>query len=39
VSIRRIMSDLVAGQQSYRGLRRRLLGTLQVGLFFEMMKS
>lgn len=38
VSIRRIMSDLVAGQQSYRGLRRRLLGTLQVGLFLEMMK-
>ena len=29
-SIRAIMTDLVAGQQSYRGLRRRLLGTLQV---------
>ncbi len=38
VSIRKIMADLVAGQQSYRGLRRRLLGTLQVGLLLEMMK-
>jgi len=37
-SIRAIMTDLVAGQQSYRGLRRRLLGTLQVKLFVEMMK-
>ena len=38
-SIRAIMTDLVAGQQSYRGLRRRLLGTLQVSLFVEMMKG
>src|SRR6185295_799539 len=30
--IRRIMTDLVAGRQSYRGLRRRLLGTLEMGL-------
>jgi geranylgeranyl reductase family protein len=37
-SIRAIMTDLVAGQQSYHGLRRRLLGTLQVRLFVEMMK-
>jgi len=38
-AIRAIMTDLVAGQQSYRGLRRRLLGTLQVRLLVEMMKS
>lgn len=38
-AIRTIMTDLVAGQQSYRGLRRRLLGTLHVRLFMEMMKS
>jgi flavin-dependent dehydrogenase len=38
-AIRAIMTDLVSGQQSYRGLRRRLLGTLQVRLFVEMMKS
>jgi menaquinone-9 beta-reductase len=35
--IRAIMADLVAGRQSYRGLRRRLLGTLQVGLLLEML--
>ncbi len=38
-SIREIMADLVAGRQTYRGLRRRLLGTLQVRLLVEMMKS
>jgi geranylgeranyl reductase family protein len=37
--IREIMADLVAGRQSYQGLRRRLLGTLQVGLFIEMLKG
>ena len=37
--IRRVMTDLVAGEQSYRGLRRRLLGTLQVGLLIEMLKG
>jgi geranylgeranyl reductase family protein len=36
--IRAIMTDLVAGRQSYAGLRRRLLGTLQFGLLIEMMK-
>ena len=36
--IREIMTDLVAGRQSYQGLRRRLLGTLQLGLLFEMLK-
>jgi flavin-dependent dehydrogenase len=38
-TIREIMSDLVAGRQPYRGLRRRLLGTLQLGLLIEMMKG
>ena len=37
-AIRRVMTDLVAGRQSYRGLRRRLLGTLQVQLLVEMLK-
>jgi flavin-dependent dehydrogenase len=31
-AIRRVMIDLVAGRQPYRGLKRRLLGTLEVGL-------
>lgn len=31
-SIRRVMIDLVAGRQPYRGLKRRLLGTLELGL-------
>jgi geranylgeranyl reductase family protein len=38
-AIRRIMTDLVAGRQAYRGLRRRLLGTLQVRLLIEMLKG
>ena len=37
--IRDIMADLVAGRQSYRGLRRRLLGTMQLGLLLEMLKG
>lgn len=37
--IRAVMTDLVAGRQPYRGLRRRLLGTLQFGLLFEMLKQ
>jgi geranylgeranyl reductase family protein len=37
--IRAIMADLVGGRQSYRGLRRRLLGTLHVGLLLEMLKG
>ncbi len=37
--IRDIMADLVAGRQSYRGLRRRLLGTMQLGLLLEMLKK
>ena len=30
--IRAVMADLVAGRQPYRGLKRRLLGTLEIGL-------
>ena len=30
--IRRVMIDLIAGRQPYRGLKRRLLGTLEFGL-------
>jgi len=30
--VRAVMIDLIAGRQSYRGLKRRLLGTLEVGL-------
>jgi geranylgeranyl reductase family protein len=35
--IREIMIDLIAGRQSYEGLRRRLLGTLHFGLLMEML--
>jgi geranylgeranyl reductase family protein len=31
-AIRNVMVDLVAGRQPYRGLKRRLLGTLEIGL-------
>jgi hypothetical protein len=31
-AIRGVMGDLVAGHQPYRGLKRRLLGTLEIGL-------
>jgi len=37
--IREVMADLVAGRQSYQGLRRRLLGTLQVGFLIEMLNA
>ena len=37
--IREIMADLVAGRQPYKGLRRRLLGTFQLGLLIEMLKG
>jgi geranylgeranyl reductase family protein len=35
-AIGRVMADLVAGRQPYRGLRRRLLATLELGLMLEM---
>jgi len=33
--IRAVMADLVAGRQPYRGLKRRLLGTLEIGLMLR----
>lgn len=36
--VREIMADLVAGRQTYAGLRRRLLGTLEWGLMFELLR-
>ncbi|MEO7273300.1 MAG: geranylgeranyl reductase family protein [Vicinamibacterales bacterium] len=37
--IREVMADLVSGEQQYRGLRRRLLGTLELGLMIEMIRT
>jgi geranylgeranyl reductase family protein len=37
--IRRIMSDLVAGEQPYQTLKRRLLGTLELRLMLELFGS
>lgn len=37
-AIREIMVDLIAGRQSYRGLRRRLLATREFRLMFALMK-
>lgn len=34
-SIRRVMIDLIAGRQPYRGLKRRLVGTMEVGLMMR----
>lgn len=34
--IQRVMADLVAGQQTYRGLRRRLLRTFELRLMWEL---
>ena len=38
-SIRAVMADLVAGEQTYRGLRRRLLGTYELKLMVEMIRG
>jgi flavin-dependent dehydrogenase len=37
-SVRAIMADLVAGRQTYAGLRRRLLGTLEWRLMLELFR-
>jgi hypothetical protein len=37
--VRDVMIDLVAGRQPYRGLRRRLLATMEVKLMIEMLKE
>jgi len=36
-AIRRVMADLIAGRQAYHGLRRRLLGTLEVKLMWQVL--
>jgi flavin-dependent dehydrogenase len=38
-AIRDVMVDLVAGRQSYRGLKRRLLGTMELGLMLRVLRS
>lgn len=38
-AIRAVMMDLVAGRQPYRGLRRRLLATMELGLMMRMMSG
>ena len=38
-AIRDVMIDLVAGRQAYRGLKRRLLGTLEFGLALRALRG
>jgi flavin-dependent dehydrogenase len=38
-AIQNVMLDLVAGRQPYRGLKRRLLGTLEVGLMWKVLAT
>jgi geranylgeranyl reductase family protein len=38
-AVRAVMVDLIAGRQPYRGLRRRLLATMEVKLMFEMLRG
>jgi geranylgeranyl reductase family protein len=38
-AIREVMIDLVAGRQPYRGLKRRLLGTLELGLAWRAIRG
>jgi geranylgeranyl reductase family protein len=38
-SIRRVMIDLIAGRQSYKRLKRRLLATLEIGLMWSLFIS
>jgi hypothetical protein len=38
-AIRHVMLDLVAGRQPYRGLKRRLLGTMELGLALRAFKQ
>jgi geranylgeranyl reductase family protein len=35
--VRGVMADLVAGTQSYRGLKRRLAGTMEIGLAWKLL--
>lgn len=36
-AVRQVMADLVAGRQTYRGLRRRLLRTCEIGLMLKLL--
>ena len=38
-AIRNVMVDLVAGRQPYRGLKRRLVSTLEIGLMLKLLRS
>jgi hypothetical protein len=38
-AIRRVLIDLVAGRQPYRSLRRRLMGTFEIGLALGLVRS
>ena len=38
-AIQNVMLDLVAGRQPYRGLKRRLVGTLEVGLMWRVLRT
>jgi len=38
-AIREVMIDLVAGRQPYRGLKRRLLGTMELGLMLRLLTT
>jgi geranylgeranyl reductase family protein len=38
-AVRAVMVDLIAGRQPYRGLRRRLLATMEVKLLIEMLRG
>jgi geranylgeranyl reductase family protein len=38
-AIRHVMIDLIAGRQAYAGLKRRLLGTLELGLMMRLFAS
>ena len=38
-AIRHVMADLIAGRQTYHGLRRRLLMTLEVRLMWQVLES
>jgi geranylgeranyl reductase family protein len=38
-AIREVMVDLITGRQSYAGLKRRLLSTLEIGLMLKLVRS
>jgi flavin-dependent dehydrogenase len=38
-AIRGVMADLISGRQTYHGLRRRLIGTFELGLMLALLRS